>query len=218
MLAPWHFCRGVFGFVENGEDFGTFWLVPALNTDRTGPFCANICRIMVVSNAPDSLVQLAICPCLPPLAVTCEPQIMGNKQLKSQYDVSSMQWNAIYRGITMQAATAATIEYTDYPECERRIYPTENDIAFYKTYEFCEAEGALQVYSKLEGVGHKLSAIRQFAPNCRNCIASSRRPVKSRIGSHTITAPRTCTSRITRRTGPNPCVRAVFVQIPASLS
>lgn len=65
----------------------------------------------------------------------------------------------------MQAATAATIEYTDYPECERRIYPTENDIAFYKTYEFCEAEGALQVYSKPEGVGHKLSAIRQFAPN-----------------------------------------------------
>lgn len=65
----------------------------------------------------------------------------------------------------MQAATAATIEYTDYPECERRICPTENDIAFYKTYEFCEAEGALQVYSKPEGVGHKLSAIRQFAPN-----------------------------------------------------
>lgn len=65
----------------------------------------------------------------------------------------------------MQTATAATIEYTDYPECERRIYPTENDIAFYKTYEFCEAEGALQVYSKPEGVGHKLSAIRQFAPN-----------------------------------------------------
>lgn len=65
----------------------------------------------------------------------------------------------------MQAANAATIEYTDYPECERRIYPTENDIAFYKTYEFCEAEGALQVYSKPEGVGHKLSAIRQFAPN-----------------------------------------------------
>ena len=65
----------------------------------------------------------------------------------------------------MQAATAATIEYTDYPECERRIYPTENDIAFYKTYESCEAEGALQVYSKPEGVGHKLSAIRQFAPN-----------------------------------------------------
>ena len=65
-------------------------------------------------------------------------------------------------GITMQAATAATIEYTDYPECERRIYPTENDIAFYKTYEFCEAEGALQVYSKPEGVGHKLSAIRQM--------------------------------------------------------
>ena len=65
----------------------------------------------------------------------------------------------------MQAATTATIEYTDYPECERRIYPTENDIAFYKTYEFCEAEGALQVYSKPEGVGHKLSAIRQFAPS-----------------------------------------------------
>lgn len=65
----------------------------------------------------------------------------------------------------MQAATDATIEYTNYPECERRIYPTENDIAFYKTYEFCEAEGALQVYSKPEGVGHKLSAIRQFAPN-----------------------------------------------------
>lgn len=65
----------------------------------------------------------------------------------------------------MQAATAATIEYTDYPECERRIYPTENDIAFYKTYEFCGAEGALQVYSRPEGVGHKFSAIRQFAPN-----------------------------------------------------
>ena len=54
----------------------------------------------------------------------------------------------------MQAATAATIEYTDYPECERRIYPTENDIAFYKTYEFCEAEGGLEVYSKPVGVGH----------------------------------------------------------------
>lgn len=65
----------------------------------------------------------------------------------------------------MQAATAATIEYTEYPECERRIYPTENDIAFYKTYELCGAEGALQVYSRPEGVGHKFSAIRQFAPN-----------------------------------------------------
>ena len=65
----------------------------------------------------------------------------------------------------MQTATAATIEYAAYPECERRIYPTENDIAFYKTYEFCGAEGALQVYSRPEGVGHKFSAIRQFAPN-----------------------------------------------------
>ena len=65
----------------------------------------------------------------------------------------------------MQAATAATIEYTDYPECERRIHPTENDIEFYKTYEFCGAEGALQVYSRPEGVGHKFSAIRQFAPS-----------------------------------------------------
>lgn len=49
-------------------------------------------------------------------------------------------------------------------------------------------------------------------------IASSRRPVKSRISSHTITAPRTCTSQITRRTGLNPCARAVFVQTPVSLS
>ena len=51
------------------------------------------------------------------------------------------------------------------PSASAVFTPTENDIAFYKTYEFCEAEGALQVYSKPEGVGHKLSAIRQFAPN-----------------------------------------------------
>lgn len=65
----------------------------------------------------------------------------------------------------MQTATAATIEYAAYPECERRLYATENDIAFYKAYELCGAEGALQVYSKPEGVGHYFNAIRQFAPS-----------------------------------------------------
>lgn len=65
----------------------------------------------------------------------------------------------------MQAATAATIEYTAYPECERRIYATEKDVAFYKAYEFSAAQGAVQVYAKFEGVGHGFKAIRQFSPS-----------------------------------------------------
>lgn len=66
---PGIFAGELFGFGENREDFGAFWLVPALNTDRIGPFCANICRTMVVFNTLDLLVQLAINPCLPHLRI-----------------------------------------------------------------------------------------------------------------------------------------------------
>ena len=113
-----------------------------------------------------TFVQIAMCPKLPGLADTCEPQIIKIKSTNNRKIVYS-QKNAstTYRGITMQAATAATIEYTTYPECERRIHATDKDVAFYKAYESSNAQGAVQLYARPEGIKHDLKAIRQFSPS-----------------------------------------------------
>lgn len=127
---------------------------------------AVFCKLFAIYGRIRTFVQIAICPKPPDLADTCEPQIMEIKSTNNRKMVCPQRFaNTIYRGITMQTATAATIEYTAYPECERRIYATEKDVAFYKAYEFSAAQGAVQVYAKFEGVGHGFKAIRQFSPS-----------------------------------------------------
>lgn len=123
-------------------------------------------KLFVIYGRIRTFVQIAMCPKPPGLADTCEPQIMKIESTSNRKMMCPQKFaSTIYRGITMQAATAATIEYTAYPECERRIYATEKDVAFYKAYEFSAAQGAVQVYAKFEGVGHGFKAIRQFSPS-----------------------------------------------------
>ena len=123
-------------------------------------------KLFAIYGCIRTFVQIAMCPKLPGLADTCEPQIIKIKSTNNRKIVFS-QKNAstTYRGITMQAATAATIEYTTYPECERRIHATEKDVAFYKAYESSNAQGAVQLYARPEGIKHDLKAIRQFSPS-----------------------------------------------------
>ena len=123
-------------------------------------------KLFAIYGCIRTFVQIAMCPKLPGLADTCEPQIIKIKSTNNRKIVYS-QKNAstTYRGITMQAATAATIEYTTYPECERRIHATEKDVAFYKAYESSNAQGAVQLYARPEGIKHDLKAIRQFSPS-----------------------------------------------------
>ena len=123
-------------------------------------------KLFAIYGCIRTFVQIAMFPKLPGLADTCEPQIIKIKSTNNRKIVYS-QKNAstTYRGITMQAATAATIEYTTYPECERRIHATEKDVAFYKAYEFSNAQGAVQLYARPEGIKHDLKAIRQFSPS-----------------------------------------------------
>ena len=123
-------------------------------------------KLFAIYGCIRTFVQIAMCPKLPGLADTCEPQIIKIKSTNNRKIVYS-QKNAstTYRGITMQAATAATIEYTTYPECERRIHATDKDVAFYKAYESSNAQGAVQLYARPEGIKHDLKAIRQFSPS-----------------------------------------------------
>lgn len=127
---------------------------------------AVFCKLFAIYGRIRAFVQIAIYPKPPGLADTCEPQIMKIKSTNNRKIVYLQKFaNTIYRGITMQAATAATIEYTTYPECERRIHATEKDVAFYKTYESSNAQGAVQLYARPEGIKHDLRAIRQFSPS-----------------------------------------------------
>lgn len=127
---------------------------------------AVFCKLFAFHGRIRTFVQIATRPKPPGLADTCEPLIMKIKSTNNRKMVCPQKFaNAIYRGITMQTATAATIEYTAYPECERRIYATEKDVAFYNAYELSDAQGAVQVYARPEGIKHDLRAIRQFSPS-----------------------------------------------------
>lgn len=123
-------------------------------------------KLFAIYGCIRTFVQIAMCPKPPGLADTCEPQIMKIESTSNRKMMCPQKFaSTIYRGITMQAATAATIEYTAYPECERRIYATEKDVAFYKAYESSNAQGAVQLYARPEGIKHDLKAIRQFSPS-----------------------------------------------------